>query len=407
MYKEENMRKILWIILVVGLVFTLAGCEWLGALLAAMAAPQGYVLNAKTGAGISDVSMTMTYLDTPAEGEEAPGPFIAVSGTDGYYTFLDVAYGTYELTASKSGYVFVKQVVSVSGLAQYLPDMIGFEYDESTDALNISLILMWDADFNDVDAHLTYPNGDPTPDDLVALPFTDVYDETIALDWNYLGAVTDGFFPEYSNGLVDSTQEGDADYDDYRVEIYYGNPDSLYEVDLTPDDTTDDVAVPAVSLDVDDTDGQGPETITIAGIPFEDWLEDSSTQGGAYTGLPEVTGDSCYAWVGVMEYYINAYESGKADSAGDYLSQVDTGESADAVLYVMQGNTLMGIYTVPTYTNIETASVVKINMFWEYDAEADVWYEFFQIAPDLRILQDTALIKGTETGVINIRGRAR
>ena len=57
---------------------------------------------------------------------------------------------------------------------------------------------MWDEAFDNVDAHLTYPNGDQSTDETLAMPFTEVYDDhTITVYPEY----ADGFLPEYSQGL--------------------------------------------------------------------------------------------------------------------------------------------------------------------------------------------------------------
>ena len=79
---------------------------------------------------------------------------------------------------------------------------------------------------------------------------------------------------------------------------------------------------------------------------------------------------------------------------------------ADAVVYVMVGDELKRTYTLPAYADIETASVIRINLFYYYDSAADAWYEYFQIAPDIRALQSTAQIKSIDHGgVITVKGR--
>ena len=92
----------------------------------------GNAVDASASVGIEGVSITLTYLDTPASGEESPGPFLSTTGTDGTYTIADVGNGSYEISASRTGYTFAQQTVTLSGqtltlssdrLNQYLSDL--------------------------------------------------------------------------------------------------------------------------------------------------------------------------------------------------------------------------------------------------------------------------------------------
>src|SRR6056297_1607680 len=105
MLLEAHMKKITklsLLLLVVVLSFSMIGCDWLlEEVASSLAAPQGYVYNVKTGDPLSgvevqlrDTSGTVKYTDT--------------TSSSGYYTFSDVEYGTFELTAvdGASEYVF-------------------------------------------------------------------------------------------------------------------------------------------------------------------------------------------------------------------------------------------------------------------------------------------------------------
>lgn len=361
-------KRIILIFVIIASVFmVISGCDFIAK---ALVSVTGKVIDAKTGLGVDEVTVTLTY-----KGEDSghKTTYMTTSGSDGSFAFSDADYGEYNLTAEKTGYVFIPKDVYVSGLAQSLGTVTGFLYDSSKDQYTISLILLWNDTFQDVDAYLTYPDDDKTSGTAPVL----------STPYDTAGSVLIGFMPATSG----------------REQIDYTTKTSVRTIDNVYGDGD---TRSAVQLDVDDRDGTGPETISVRSFPFMDSANDLNTSGGGSTGLPAGN----YTWIGVMEYYADAYSSVGSDttSATDYLSNVGTGASADAVLYVMQGETLLGIYTVPTYTKVKTASLLRINMF--YDANG----EYYQIVPDLRVLQSTTEVKSLgngDNGIIVVKGRTR
>ena len=428
------MRKWLWLVIAMGFLMAMSGCDFLTTTITEtvnvfvkfLAAPQGYVIDAKEGTVLEAVDVTLHYLSGAEPNEVPEADFTGTTDSDGYYSFDDVVYGTYELKAAKTGFVFIDQIIEVSGVAQWLPNIPGFTYDPDTDATTVRLILMWNSTFADCDAHLTYPDSEkvkyPDPEDPNSDPnywledfaptFLTPYDmpDSASAVNAGTGVVRVGFSPE------------DVPADKLRSNLGdYGRGHMDYTDANTPVTYTDyeDTTVTALCLDVDDTDGRGPETISIKAIPFDTTAYGNSTIGGARTGLPtlpdsgDVDNPNYYSWVGVMEYYIDAFTSatpppGETSTSDPNATLSTVGEgssSADAILYVMQGNSVLGCYTIPTYTSIKTASVVRINMFTKYiyDAPNEGYdpYETFQISPDIRVLQEASEIKALTPYPVN------
>jgi hypothetical protein len=290
--------------------------------------------------------------------------------------------------------------------------------------VGISFILLWNSTFDDVDSYITFPKkntatttgGDVDQSATTAPVFTTPY------DWPWVDAdsdsdndLSDGFSPEtWNSGTPDTVPaRGSA-----REMVYYGVPSTASDSSATWDssahtntlnlgtvdlDYDEDGTAETwyISLDTDATQGSGPETITVRAFPFVDPAVNVSTTGGASTGL--ATGTN-YTWVGVMEYYVDAYDSNWEDATNDtsteYLSTVGEGSQAGAVLWIVQGTTILGKYTIPDYTKVKGASVVRVNCFYNSDG-----YEVYQIVPDLRVLQSTSGIRSIgDDGIITVTG---
>ena len=152
----------------------LTGCQVIAA---ALASPDGYVYDGKTGDPLEGVTVTLTSTDGTGT------PLTATTTSTGYYNFGDIEYGTFELTGTKTGYAFTPLQVSLSGIAQNFDPVIGVP--STSDGL--LFVLMWDsAPTLNLDAFMSYPNTAQTPE----TPY-----EAYFLD----GAYGSGFAPEFIN----------------------------------------------------------------------------------------------------------------------------------------------------------------------------------------------------------------
>lgn len=314
----------------------------------------------------------------------------ATTNSSGEFTISNLAPGQYTVSTAKAansttkiGYTFIDKKIDISSDTN-VGSIIGFAYHTINEVNDLSFIVMWNDTFADVDIHLTYPDDNR----ISALT------HTFTTPYAYPSTPA-GFAPE-----TDSTSSPNRDtvYWNYSTNVQAASQLSTkgsYDFDSDRDGTMDSYKI---ELDVDDKDGRGPETITVKSFPYSySGYTGASTTGGGETALPQLTGTGdYYAWTGVMEVYIDAYNSElnmTASGTNDYLSTVSTnGDSADAVLYVLDGAQLKGIYTVPTYTDVKQASMVRINMFHEYDNNIRS-AEVFQILPDLKIIPTDAGMK--------------
>jgi hypothetical protein len=361
---EDVMKKrILMGILVVaaaaGLIVSISGCRWV----LSLAPPRGYVVDALTGDPIANATVYLngrtqivppdaTNKNQDYAAEIADAQYTTTTNDDGYYIFDDFERGSFILTASFTGYGFTQQIVDIGGTAQYLPNIAAVPDDG-----NLRIITMWNPDFKDVDVYLTcYVDYDTDGGSPAA--FSD----------NYQIDLSNDFTPESTNIAQ-------------RQTVYYLNRTT------TPDDV--------VTLDEDNfgdtAAGQipgGPETLTIEYIP------------GATNGAGTVTSISSadtewsglaagnYYWAGVMEFYVDAYHRTVSDSPTPDDSQLSTasGENAaDVKTFVMLGTTQLGYYELPSFTDISSASMLRINTFLKDDSS---YTNVFQIVPDIRIMPD-------------------
>jgi hypothetical protein len=174
---------------------------------------------------------------------------------------------------------------------------------------------------------------------------------------------------------------------------------------------------PAVELDRDDRNGVGPEVITVRTLPF--WPSTYGTSiynlSGNSTNMLPTTVDGFsvnWAWIGVMEYYIDGWDATESndntrDSTGNLISSTD-GSGADAVVYVVQGSTLLGTFRVPEYANIRTSNMIRINIFVGDLVGSANYVSHFQFVPNIRTI-DYADIKnlGSSANVFGVTGTGR
>lgn len=339
---------------VAALFLGLSGCRLI-------AATDGYVIDAKTGEGIAGATVIMDSLDSADKFETG-------TDADGYYLFDSYKQGRYELTASLTGKIFTKQVVEVTGIAQTLPNIGGF--DTTND---LTIVVFWDRGFADVDAYMTAPDFNYGP---AAVVSSDFYSATAGA-----GA---GFFPATSG----------------RKEVSY----------VTPDPSGGDI-----TLDVDNqgrTTQQkgGPETITVAWIPFLATYTDSNVYT-AIAGDPSKLPAGDYNWVGVLEYYLDAFTSTNTSATGPGTAEADAmlasvggvTKTANPVVYVFVNGAQAARYTLPQFTDIKTASVLRVNMFVDNTSA-----EWFQILPDTKAYKDSGSIKSLQdSGIIVVGGKSR
>jgi len=329
--------------------------------------PDGYVVNAKTGAPVDAASVTLTKIGSTTV-------YTETTDSSGYYSFSEWERGQVELTATKTGMAFTKQVVEIAGVAQMLPNIGGF-----TSTGDLTIIVFWDRGFADVDAHFTaptaaqgtYPSVDTTGADFYSSPS------------GYLGT---GFFPDVTAG---------------RAHLYW----------FTPTVFSTDIALDVDNAGRSDEQPGGPETITVSYIPYDAPYRGSdptypSTGAGDPSKLPSGT----YNWVGVGEYYLYAYNSiftstGGSPEASAMLSSVGgVSKTANPLIYVFFDTVQLARYTLPQFTDIKTAAVLRVNMFVRSDNK-----EYFQIIPDTRVYKDSGSIKSLagNDGIIVAGGKVR
>lgn len=333
------------ILLITSLVFLITSCE----VAFLLGSPSGYVYNTKVQNGV--IADAKVILSSTSNSDE----YDTTSNSSGKYSFdEDVEYGEYELTAEKSGYIFIKQIVIVSQNGTTLPNIGGFS-DDGIDSSTVSIVTFWDRDFEDVDAHLTFPSqesGNAT--------FT-------GNDFYNLGAnsAKTGFAPTTTTN---------------RGHVYYQNKN------FTDDD--DDVII---ELDVDNTGAAsqpkgGPETVTIGFIhPYSNYNSDYKYTAKSNDASGLEAGD--YSCVGVMEFYLDAFETNTK------LSSSDNKDAANPRVFLFAGSKQIGYFELPKYTNIERASVFRINSFIN---SAETKY-YFQFLPDIKLYTD-ANIRNVNNG---------
>ena len=412
------------------LIIGLGSCS----LITPSSTPSGKVIEGRTGEGIAGLTVMLSYVEQSSLDEDKnkelekendkitsqgeAGVFKAYTSEGGVFdwanneTETSVPYGEFLLTASdpNTGYIFIKQKVNLNSAYPEFT-IVGLEGNPESD--DISLVLMWNESFADVDGHLTIPAS--TQGGSYEANFPTPFDP-----YSAEGVTAPaGFAPETSatSSYYANSYAGD------RVRIHHAyeySTNSATTYDSYSNDTAATYDTHFAKLDIDDRDGNGPETITISGNWFSFFDGDTPATGNTTVAdyLPGFDHTTNYQWDGVLEYYVYAFASDSDGATADtsFLSQADSGQSADAVLYVFQGDSMLGAYTVPTFTDLKAASLLRINCLWEYIAAEADWFPFFYIVPDVKlsvydIYPTTSNTFGsgfrgmTDDGVIVTRGR--
>ena len=191
-----------------------------------------------------------------------------------------------------------------------------------------------------------------------------------------------------------------------RQILSYSNPfieDDIYEVaELDIDNVGNSTDVPG-----------GPETMSVYTFPFYDntKIPEYTPSEADRSGL-DIT--KTYAWVGAMEYYLDAWavtntnEINPATDDTDALLSSATidGVAANPVVYIFDGDgNQKGYFTLPAYQDIETASVLRINMY--YDNTDGEWFQFL---PQVQAYRDFDSIRSLEdegSSAFAIQGKKR
>lgn len=370
---QIRMATILGIVALSLLVMSAAGqCSW-EFTFPEISNPTGTVVDAYTGLGVAEAELTLTYVSGAPEDEIPSDPFTGFTEDDGTYSISgSVPYGKYNLQASKSGYVFIDETIDISAGSESLPDVIGFPYNETTDEYTVNIIALWGENYSDVQAHITYPGGFGTGDNWngYATQFDGPYDDVVTT-FNGDDNNGAGFFPD----------EADLAF---REHLYASGQTDSVATKADIEDGTDNRS--AVEVTLRDANESGPETISVRALPVDYFLKvptgDFDIVGNATTLLPEDSNKS-YAWLGVMNYYVHG-------KGGNLMTEDQTASNggADLTIYVFQGDTKLGKYRLPEFTTIEAASVIRMNMFTEFDSSTSEEASFIQLVPDLRILND-------------------
>jgi hypothetical protein len=383
------MKKLSFLILsVVVLSLLLGGCDELTTV-------SGKVVDARTDtlSGVSGVSVTFREV----EGFEVIG---ATTSSDGSYVIDYSSSGLYEITAVKDGWFFIPQTVYIGGWLQGIPDLLGIELDSNTSITDdaISFVLTWNSTYKDLDGRLTFPDGDGTGYEGAHSPVSSNAFAQPYASWTTGG----GFGPD-----TDANREHIGGN---RASV------SLNDVGQVLDILSD--SRPAVERERDERDGNGPEVITVRSLPFWPFNYQSLTYGisGNDTNkLPSaVDGFSVnWTWIGVMEYYVDGWDATESDdntrdADGNLISSTD-GSGADGVVYVIQGSTLLGAFSVPEYANIRSANMIRINLFVGDLLGSSNYKSYFQFVPNIRTIDyaDIMSVDGAPSNVFGVFGAGR
>jgi len=84
--------------------------------------------------------------------------------SDGTYDMFNVPTGRYKLSGTKSEWIFVPRVITISGADATLPDLIAYPNPGGVANSSVIIFLSWENLDHDLDAHLTYWNGSERDD---------------------------------------------------------------------------------------------------------------------------------------------------------------------------------------------------------------------------------------------------
>lgn len=158
---KMKKMKIVTIFAIVAMT-TFVGCEFFAALLGALFAVDGTVINAMADKTVTEywkdgtdslegATITMTQKD----GDH--NVYNGTVGADGTFFIENVGSGSYIITGSHSGWTFVPTEVEITGAANTLPPILAYP---TQDAETILIITEWENTNIDVDSHLIIDTDD-------------------------------------------------------------------------------------------------------------------------------------------------------------------------------------------------------------------------------------------------------
>lgn len=371
----------------------------------------GKVINAKdvNKTGIAGAVVSAYFIDR--NGTVSNNATIsATADANGTFTFTGINKGEYMVRAVKTnavsnennaslGYAFLEKRLSVQQSDITGFNMNGFEFNAVKDDYALSIVLVWEDDFMDCDAILSYPTLAIGGNETGPANYKP-YGSTTEIG----GALQTGFSPETSSGTGLYTLSN-------RNRVWWGNTTTngtgvpiydnttkiatdmkwgTFDYDSDNNGTNDTYKI---QMDTDCRVGSGPESITIRTFPVTQRGNTTIDMSGAF-------GNSFNAgyWLGTMGYYVDAYSSTSnsgTETTDGTLSTQGTGKTAGAKVYVFQtfGDwdqngtkddpkaSVLGIYTIPVYTTVKSASVLRITM-----VEDNSGNDYYVVYPDIRVL---------------------
>lgn len=266
--------------------------------------------------------------------------------------------GTYTISVSEGSYNFFTSSTapfSYNGSAVTAPTIAGlytpYLYQSSSGTSYITFILTWN-NTNQLNLIFSGPDGNTVaanaPTVGTSIDFTDPsYDLSYnTLTTEFVNAWNNGFGP---NGSI-SSSTGNL------------NPNGRVFIDTSSTSFAGATTNPGMILNTTATNGYGPDAITL-----RDYLPvpTTATPSGSFAVSPNTynTLPSSGWWEGVGIFYIDA------PASGDYISTGgSSATSTNATLWAVGANSdgtpdVLGVYTVPTNTNIDTIAALRMNIF--------------------------------------------
>lgn len=390
---KKNWKSIIIVFFALLLILGLSSCKFFEEVADALTSVGGLVVDARDQNLAPIEGATVQLINSS-------GTLVSQDTTDinGRYVLDYDSEGEYTIQASLDGYVIIpRKHFYVGGWVQTVPNLLALSYDYDSD---IAIVAIWEDDFADIDTYLSYPADSGTGsanygvENFSALE--DLYVSTFSMN---------GFGPS----------------DTSREKRFHSSTDD----DTTFDDLySDSDTTPLISLDRDDRDGAGPETMVIRAAPyFYSGVSAFTMTGNGDFGLPASTdtyvdGGITYTYgnwgcVGIMEYYVDSYCSTRSDTDGDGLMNSNgTPSGLDAPLdeanvhvFVTQGANIIS-HAVLGETQISAQSVYRIGMF-ESDISQDSYLLFYpheqMLAADTSYLDiRSAVFAGEKAPVLSL-----
>jgi len=266
--------------------------------------------------GLVDATISLTKVNEDGTLATTGVVTDTVSST-GSYSLLDVENGLYQLTGTSTTHTFVPMYVEITGSNTEMPDLIAYANAESQ--YDFYVLLQWDNTDYDLDFKMTYPTSPTERSTISYLPT-----ETTATS-------------------VNTSNNSSATF-------------ALSRDVTAPIDGSNYTATPLEEPRV--------ETISIKGATGNGWPY--FTTGESNTGVPQDQ----------LRFYIEAWgrkDGSTLNSNPDdvaitgLVDATDPIPSADARVFVMQGNELYGQWSMPFNTNERILHVATIMYESGYD----------------------------------------